>query len=299
LNRESSALTRAQALLLDAHFVIEQGARHGAGLYFNFNGTAGVWRRAAILEAGGWHHDTLTEDMDLSYRALLAGWRFVYLSDVVAPAELPAEMNAWKGQQFRWAKGSIQVAKKILPAIARAEVPRRVKREALLHLTANLSYPLMLILCLLLVPAVLTRAATPAIDLPFCALALVSLATYYVASQRAIAGARPGGARAAIARLPLLMAVGCGLCVNQARAVGEALFGKPSEFVRTPKQGSARVAKYRGARTWVPVIELGLAIYLAAGAALAVRGGQWLALPFLVLFAIGFAYVGVFSLARR
>ncbi len=191
------------------------------------------------------------------------------------------------------------MAKKLLPSIVRADVPRRVKREALLHLTANLSYPLMLLLWVRLGPAVLQRTATLAVDLPICALTLLSLATYYVASQRAITADRPGGAWAALARLPVLMAVGCGLCVNQARAVGEALWGTPSEFVRTPKQGSAGASRYKGARTWGPIVELALAAYNAIGAVLAVRGGQWLALPFLLLFAFGFTYVGTLSIARR
>src|SRR5581483_4705383 len=157
VNRDYSRLTELQAMMLDGHFVIEHTARYRSGRFFNFNGTAGMWRRSAIEDAGGWSHDTLTEDMDLSYRAQLRGWQFIYLKDVVSPAELPVEMNAFKSQQFRWAKGSIQVAKKLLPAIWRSKVPFNVKLEAFFHLTNNFAYPLLLLLSMLLLPNLLVR----------------------------------------------------------------------------------------------------------------------------------------------
>src|ERR687883_106700 len=141
INQDYSLLTKVQSILLDAHFVLEHGGRNRSGHFFNFNGTAGIWRRAAIVDAGGWQHDTLTEDLDLSYRAQLRGWRFVYLPEIEAPAELPVEMSSFKSQQFRWAKGSIQVAKKMLPTILRAEIPFSVKMEAFFHLTNNFAYP--------------------------------------------------------------------------------------------------------------------------------------------------------------
>ena len=159
LNRDHSALTRVQAILLDGHFVIEHTARHRSGRFFNFNGTAWVWRRKAIDEAGGWQHDTLTEDLDLSYRAQMAGWKFRFLSEVTAPAELPVEVNAFKRQQFRWAKGSIQVMRKLLPDVMKADVPLRQKMEAFYHLTGNLCYPLMLVMCLLALPMLMLRAS--------------------------------------------------------------------------------------------------------------------------------------------
>ena len=159
VNRDYSRLTELQAMMLDGHFVIEHTARHRSGRFFNFNGTAGIWRRSAIDDAGGWSHDTLTEDMDLRYRAQLRGWQFVYLKDVVSPAELPVEMNAFKSQQFRWAKGSIQVAKKLLPTIWRSKVPFSVKLEAFFHLTNNFAYPLLLLLSVLLLPNLLVRHA--------------------------------------------------------------------------------------------------------------------------------------------
>jgi cellulose synthase/poly-beta-1,6-N-acetylglucosamine synthase-like glycosyltransferase len=158
VNRDFSALTEVQALMLDGHFIMEHAGRNWSGRFFNFNGTAGIWRRAAIADAGGWQHDTLTEDMDLSYRAQLRGWRFIYLPEIAAPAELPVEMSAFKAQQFRWAKGSIQVAMKLLPAILRSKSATFAqKSEAVFHLTNNLAYPLLLLLSLLLLPNLVFR----------------------------------------------------------------------------------------------------------------------------------------------
>jgi cellulose synthase/poly-beta-1,6-N-acetylglucosamine synthase-like glycosyltransferase len=189
VNRHYSLLTEVQAVLLDGHFVLEHGARSGAGLFFNFNGTAGVWRRAAIEEAGGWEHDTLTEDTDLSYRAQLAGWKFVYLPDVECPSELPVDMNAFKTQQARWAKGLLQTAGKILPRVLRARLPWQVKLEAFYHLTAGISYPLMLLLSALLLPAMIVRFyqgwwQVLWIDLPLFLLATGSVSSFYLVAQR-------------------------------------------------------------------------------------------------------------------
>src|SRR3954468_7985878 len=158
LNRDYSLLTRIEAILLDGHFILEHGARSRTGDFFNFNGTAGMWRRQAISDGGGWQHDTLTEDTDLSYRSQLKGWKFKYLQDVECPAELPIEMTAFKTQQARWAKGLIQVGKKILPKVFSSDVPRHIKMEAWYHLTANLSYPLMIVLSTLLMPAMIIRS---------------------------------------------------------------------------------------------------------------------------------------------
>src|SRR5262249_17936565 len=227
LNRDHSALTETQALLLDGHFVVEHGARYRAGRFFNFSGTAGVWRKAAILDAGGWQHDTLTEDMDLSYRAQLRGWRFVFVADAAVPAELPVEMGAFKSQQFRWAKGQTQVARKLLPQVLCAPLPAPVKLEAFFHLTNNVAYRLLLLVCLLIVPnlAVVhahSLAEVVILDAPLFFGATLSIAAFYVVSQRELA---PGGGWRALARLPWIMALCAGLCVSQARAVVEALLG--------------------------------------------------------------------------
>jgi cellulose synthase/poly-beta-1,6-N-acetylglucosamine synthase-like glycosyltransferase len=304
VNRDYSRLTELQAMMLDGHFVIEHTARHRSGRFFNFNGTAGIWRRSAIDDAGGWSHDTLTEDMDLSYRAQLRGWQFVYLKDVVSPAELPVEMNAFKSQQFRWAKGSVQVAKKLLPTIWRSKVSFGVKLEASFHLTNNFAYPLLLLLCVLLLPNLLVRprhgwSEVMLIDLPLFFGTTLSIASFYITSQREI----NRDWRKTLKRLPLMMSLGIGLCINQTRAVVEALVGSTSgEFVRTPKHGVIRrfegwtAKKYRATKTLIPFAEVLLAVYFAFATIVAMVAGHYVSMPFLILFFMGFAYVGVLSL---
>jgi cellulose synthase/poly-beta-1,6-N-acetylglucosamine synthase-like glycosyltransferase len=298
LNRDSSLLTRAQAILLDGHFVIEQAARAAAGCFFNFNGTAGIWRRQAIVEAGGWSQDTLTEDLDLSYRAQLAGWRFRFLSEVTVPAELPVDVHAFKRQQFRWAKGSIQTARKLLRRLLAAPLPWRVKLEATIHLTNNASYPLMVLLALLLFPAMwLRREVAPgrwlAFDVPMFLGATAAVVVFYLASQ-AIA---VGDWRRTLRVLPAVLGLGIGLAVNNARAVLEGLFQDGGVFERTPKyriEGGAsdwRGKSYRARRGTTTWSETALAAYLAASTAAAVRLGMWWALPFLYLFLQGSVYI--------
>jgi hypothetical protein len=306
LNRAAGPLTEVQALLLDGHFAVEQTARARTGRFFNFNGTAGLWRRAAIESAGGWQHDTLTEDLDLSYRALLAGWRFAYLLDQSVPAELPADINAFKSQQFRWAKGSVQVARKLLPAVVRSRQPLRVKIEAALHLTHNLPYLLTAALALLAVPALVWseggRAAPLALELALAAGAVLVTAGYLLAAERGIHG-RLGGRRAlaVVARVPALLAVTAGISLSQARAVIEGAAGRPSEFVRTPKSGEVGAARrgpgYLARAGLTPILELAAAAWLAVGLGQAIAAGRLAAAPILALFAIGFACVGVASLA--
>jgi len=302
LNRDYSALTQAQAILLDGHFVIEHAARNRSGRFFNFNGTAGIWRRQAIADGGGWQHDTLTEDLDLSYRAQLAGWRFLYLPDLVTPAEVPVEMNAFKSQQHRWAKGSIQTALKLLPLIRRADVPKEVKREAFFHLTANVGYLLMIPLTILLPITVVVRVShgwyeVLLLDIPFFAAATFSVVAFYAASQ-----AEQGkGWWDRVKWVPLVMALGIGLAVNQARAVVEALMGYETGFTRTPKHGVQRAGEsvarkhYKAAVTLQPVVELALAAYMTYGVVYLVQREVYYSLPFLVLFQVGFGYVGLAS----
>ena len=296
LNRGASLLTEVQALLLDGHFVVEQASRARGGRFFNFNGTAGVWRRAAIVDAGGWQSDTLTEDLDLSYRALLRGWRFVYRLDQAVPAELPADMVAFESQQFRWAKGSVQVARKLLPAVLRAPLPWRVKLDAFFHLTQNVPYLVTFGLLFAMVPALLARGApSPGelawIHLPAVVLSALTLISYCVTSQKAL-GRR--NILATLARLPAYVAITAGISFNQARAVLEGALGKPSEFVRTPKTGAigARPVARRCRPTYDrrTIVELLMAAQLAAGAAIAVSVGRVaIAVP-LALFAAGFAW---------
>src|ERR1700704_3875785 len=305
LNRDSSHLTQAQAIFLDGHFVIEHTARNRSGRFFNFNGTAGVWRRETIEDAGGWQHDTLTEDLDLSYRAQLRGWQFVYLPEVVSPAEVPVEMNAFKTQQHRWAKGSIQTARKLLPRILRSDLPREVKVEAFFHLTANFTYPLMILLTVLMPVSMVIRFKhgwyeVLLLDLPFFWTATVSVVLFYVASQREIGIAW----WKRLQYLPFIMALGIGMCVNQSKAVIEALVGYETGFNRTPKTGmqgrdrSWLKKRYRTLLTAQPLLELALGAYLTSAIWFALDKGVYFSLPFLLLFQWGFFNVGLVSLLQ-
>ncbi len=306
INRGFSLLTRIQSLMLDGHFVIEHGARQRSGRFFNFNGTAGIWRMRAIRDAGGWEHDTLTEDMDLSYRAQLKGWRFIYLPEVVAPAEIPVEMASFKSQQHRWAKGSIQVCRKMLPTILRADVPFRVKTEAFFHLTNNFAYLLMIFLALLLLPNLLVRTQhgwreVMLIDMPLFFGTTFSIGTFYVVAHKQLYG----GAWKAVAKVPLLMSLGIGLSINNAKAVIEGMVGHQTEFVRTAKHGvqdrttSWHNLRYHAKRGFVPVIEILFALYFVATIAVAIMNGHFVSLPFLLLFFLGYVYVGATSLFQR
>src|ERR1700757_705974 len=262
INRNYSFLTEVEAILLDGHFVLEHSGRARSGVFFNFNGTAGMWRRKAIEEAGGWEHDTLTEDTDLSYRAQLKGWKFLYLQDVECPAELPVEMTAFKTQQARWAKGLIQVAKKILPMVFTSDAPRPVKVEAWYPLTANLSYPLMIVLSVLLMPAMIIRFYQGwfqmlLIDFPLFMASTFSISSFYLVSQKELF---PKKWFRTFLYLPFLMSLGIGLTVTNTKAVIEALLGIQSSFKRTPKYRvekrgeKSKAAKYRKRLGIVPWI---------------------------------------------
>ncbi len=303
LNREFSILTQAQSLLLDGHFIIEHTARNRSGCFFNFNGTAGIWRKATIHSAGGWQHDTLTEDLDLSYRAQLKGWQFVFLPEIISPAEVPVDMNAFKSQQHRWAKGSIQTARKLLPQILTSDLPYAVKREAFLHLTNNIAYLLMVVMCVMMPISMMLRFkhglyATLWLDLPIFLASTASVGFFYVATARELGFTW----WQRLKFLPFLLSLGVGMAINQSRAVLEALAGRQSEFTRTPKTGSqgkavAAVKKaYRGQRNWVPAVELLFGLYFTFAVYFAVEWRIWASLPFLVLFQLGFLYVGVSSL---
>ena len=306
INRNYSFLTEVEAILLDGHFVLEHSGRARSNVFFNFNGTAGVWRRQAIEDAGGWEHDTLTEDTDLSYRAQLVGWKFIYLQDVECPAELPVEMTAFKTQQARWAKGLIQTAKKILPRVLKSDQPFRVKMEAWYHLTANLSYPLMIVLSVLLMPAMIIRFYQGwfqmlYIDLPLFMASTFSISSFYLVSQRVLF---PRTWPRALLYLPFLMALGIGLTITNTRAVLEALIGKQSAFARTPKyrveskKDKVGANKYRKRLGWVPWVELLIGAYFALAIYYAVDNENYLTVPFLVLFVIGYWYTGLMSLLQ-
>ena len=306
INRHYSFLTEVEAILLDGHFVLEHSARARTRVFFNFNGTAGMWRRVAIDEAGGWEHDTLTEDTDLSYRAQLKGWKFVYLQDVECPAELPVEMTAFKTQQARWAKGLIQVSKKILPRVLKSDEPRHVKIEAWYHLTANLSYPLMIVLSVLLMPAMIIRFYQGwfqmlYIDLPLFMASTFSISSFYLVSQKELF---PIKWPRALLYLPLLMSLGIGLTITNTIAVLEALVGKQTAFARTPKyrveskKDKVLGAKYRKRLGWVPWIELLIGTYFALAIFYAIDNENYFTVPFLLLFVVGYWCTGLMSLLQ-
>mgnify|MGYP001799629893 FL=1 len=303
LNRNYSTLTELQALMLDGHFVAEQTSRSRTGCFFNFNGTAGIWRIATIADAGGWRHSTVTEDLDLSYRAQMRDWRCVYLPEIQVPAELPMEMNSFKSQQFRWAKGSSQVARQLLPSILRADLPAYIKWEAFFHLTNNFNYLLMLLLLVLSLPYQLYVTYDWRYALffygPLSLSTSFSLISFYLIAQR-----QPHTnwfSWDLLKHLMLLMGVGIGLSINQSLAICDGLLRSNTDFVRTPKHGVIRTTenwldkKYRAAKSWVPYGELIMMVYLMLTIAIAFTNHHYLSLPFLILFLAGYVYT--FSLS--
>jgi len=306
LNSDYSLLTNVETILLDGHFVVEHGGRSRRGTFFNFNGTAGVWRRKAIESAGGWEHDTLTEDTDLSYRAQLKGWKFLYLPQIECASELPVDMNGFKAQQARWAKGLMQTAKKILPKVFASDAPWHVKAEAFFHLTANISYPLMVLLSTMLLPAMIVRFYQGwfqmlVIDLPLFLASTCSISSFYLVAQREL---RPKTWWRTFLYMPFVMATGIGISVRNAQAVIEALIGKKSEFARTPKykiegkKGSFVKKSYRNKVGWMPFAEIVLGIYFALTVVYAITNENYATVPFLLLFVWGYLYTGFMSLGQ-
>ncbi len=307
LNRGYNLLTEVQAILLDGHFLLEHPGRAGAGLFFNFNGTAGILRRQMIEQAGGWEHDTLTEDCDLSYRAQLKGWKFLYLPDLESPSELPVEIYAFQVQQSRWAKGLTQVALKLLPTILRSRVSWRQKLEAIFHLTPNISYPMMVIVSALLLPVMIVRFYMGwfemlLLDLPLILMTFCSIVAFYMASQRV---RQPEGWKRSFALMPALLAVGIGLTVINSRAVLEALLRIESPFARTAKyaiSGNQRIKLkpvYRRKSGLLPFIEIGVGTCFLAMVAFAVDTYNFLTVPFLLLFVGGYYWAGFGTLREE
>ncbi len=307
INGTYNLLTRLQTIMLDGHFVVEQTVRNRTGGFFNFNGTAGIWRRSAIEMSGGWQHDTLTEDTDLSFRAQLMGWRFVYLLDEDAPSEIPVEINAFKAQQRRWAKGVMQVGIKLYRRIWLAPLPLRVKLEMFFRLTGNISYPLMIFVSLLQFPLLLVRYNQGfyhlmIFDVPLLFFSTISVLLFYGTGVWYLD--REGRAPRLL-HLPLVMALGIGLAFSNARAVLEAMVGMKSEFVRTPKYRVENATdetwkrkKYKRKRGWLPLLELGFAFYFLLAILYAVRMHLWGPIPFLMLFLFGYGYMGMMSLLQ-
>lgn len=321
INRNKNMLTRLQSIFLDGHFALEQTVRNRSGRFFTFNGTAGVWRKSAISDAGGWEHDTITEDMDLSYRAQMKGWRFIYLNDYETPAELPEDMDGFKAQQHRWTKGCIQVCQKMLPDIWRSHAPLKAKLEATTHLTCNYSYLALILLCLLVMP-ICTGLIAPQgawewnsprmllVTFTLFFFATVTVCLFYILAEAVV---RPRRWWMVFVLLLPLLALGVGMAVNNAKAVLEAVFGKPSEFVRTPKfgeskEGSLSIEKrangYKALKSvLVPVLELCFGLFFGLveiGNLVAVFSGYPQCFLNFVLMApfLGFFYTSISSLLR-
>lgn len=315
INRQKNLLTRLQSIFLDGHFALEQTCRNRSGRFFTFNGTAGVWRKCAIFDGGGWEHDTITEDMDLSYRVQMKGWKFVYLNDYVTPAELPEDMDGFKAQQHRWTKGCIQVCQKMLFTIWRSNAPLKAKMEATTHLTCNYSYLALILLCFLVMPIALGAIKpsgewqweSPQMIILTSALfffASVAVMLFYVVAEAIV---KPRRWWMVFPLIIPLLALGVGMAVNNAKAVLEAVFGQKSEFVRTPKfgesnQGALSIEKrakgYKAIKSiLVPALELLLGLFFAAIEVVKLISGDIPGFLFMLPF-LGFFYTGLCSLAR-
>jgi cellulose synthase/poly-beta-1,6-N-acetylglucosamine synthase-like glycosyltransferase len=305
INPGYSFLTGMQALLLDGHFVIEHVARSGNGCFFNFNGTAGVFRRECIVDAGGWQHDTLTEDMDLSYRAQLQGWKFAYLPELACPAELPVDMNAFLTQQHRWAKGSVQTGRKLMGRIWRAPIRLHAKLEAVFHLFGNVAFPLLLAVILVAMPLQAARLLGSG-EVPYMfslieglplLLATASVLLYYGFSQLVLSRFTPH----TLLQLPMVLALGAGVCVNNTTALIQAMRRNPGEFRRTPKhnvrsdQHRVGLIRYQSPRGLLPLVELGLGGWAATTCLLSLVLGEPASAMFHGVFAAGLFWVGARS----
>jgi len=292
VNRGASWLTRAQANGIDGHFIIEQEVRSAKHLFLNFNGTAGVWRKNCIADAGGWHHDTLTEDLDLSYRAQLKGWKIKYIPHVIAPAELPVHINALKRQQFRWAKGSIQTARKLLKDLWRSSNPLIKKIEATIHLTHYVVHPLMLFNLIISLPLISTRSPFLWVLPVFLFSAIGPLLMYWVAMGKE--GQTIWGR---IYNLVMMLILGMGLSLNNSLAVFEALLGKQSAFLRTPKfniqEGNIAINKneYFLPRDPFAWVEIFLALYATGLLIYVLNQEVWSLVIWMILYASGYIYI--------
>jgi cellulose synthase/poly-beta-1,6-N-acetylglucosamine synthase-like glycosyltransferase len=299
LNHGFSVLTRAQSIGIDGHFIVEQIARGWNSLFMNFNGTAGIWRRAAIVSGGGWQWDTLTEDLDLSYRVQFEGWKALYLPDLVVPAELPETIAAFRSQQFRWAKGSFQTLIKMLPRLWQEKCSWFKKFEAVMHISGYGVHPLMLALSILALPLLLVtrHVALPAwffgvTALPL-GLSILGPSVLYVYAQCVVD--RRNGWKS-IYWMPVLMVVGVGLAFSNTRAIIEAIRGRQSEFVRTPKRGDNKGRLYAESFSVIALAEIALGIYGVYTVQVYMQAGRFGAVPFLMLYACGYLYMGILSI---
>jgi cellulose synthase/poly-beta-1,6-N-acetylglucosamine synthase-like glycosyltransferase len=305
LNREYSLITKTEAIALDGHFVIEQAVRNRAGFFINFNGTGGIWRKECILDAGNWEADTLTEDLDLSYRAQMKGWKFKYLINFTSPAELPSDINSLKSQQFRWTKGAIETAKKIYPRVLRSNLSFKMKIQSFIHLCSNLAYPFILIAGVLNLPVLLIKESGQYDDvykfMSFFIFAFISSFIFYLYSQKDV---YPDWQKRII-YFPVFLAGSMGLSVNNTIAVFEGLINKKSEFVRTPKykimdnKDSWVDKKYLTKKiSFATIVEAVLSIYCFTGVVLSIVYAQIAALPFQLMFSLGYGMMAYLSIRQ-
>jgi cellulose synthase/poly-beta-1,6-N-acetylglucosamine synthase-like glycosyltransferase len=303
LNEEYSLLTKAQAFGLAAHFVVEQAGRNSAGFFINFNGTAGVWRKECIEDAGNWESDTLTEDLDLSYRAQIRGWKFLFLNDVVTPSELPAEINSLKNQQYRWTKGAVETARKILPKIWKSRLPLKLKIHSTFHLTNNLVYPFILILAILNLPLVLVKNRLPEskiylIIFAFFVISFWASFIFYALSQKTLYG----DWKKRLMLFPVFMSGSMGFSINNTRAVIAGLLNFRTPFVRTPKYrimgkgGSFNAKFYRMKLDRTVIFEILMAVYSCIGIVIAVCYFELGIMPFMFMFFLGYSLIGYLSI---
>lgn len=306
LNEDYSMLTRAQSFGLAGHFVVEQNGRNSAGYFMNFNGTAGMWRKTCIEESGNWQDDTLTEDLDLSYRAQMKGWKFIFLTDVVTPAELPAEINALKSQQYRWTKGAVETARKILPQLWKSKLPLSIKIHSTMHLTNNFVYPFILLLALLNLPIIIIKNNFPESGVFFVIFSFFLLSfggsfLFYALSQKTLY-------KNWIKRMflfPVFMSGSMGFSINNTKAVLQALFRKKTPFIRTPKyemigkKGSFLGKEYGIFMDRMVLMELFMAIYSCLSLVIAIYYFEIGIIPFLLMFFAGFSVIGYLSIKHH
>jgi cellulose synthase/poly-beta-1,6-N-acetylglucosamine synthase-like glycosyltransferase len=299
INKDYSIFTHTQSLGIDGHFIVEQSARAFSGLFMNFNGTAGIWRKQTIVEAGGWKHDTLTEDLDLSYRAQLAGWKATFVPDVVVPAEIPQTVAAFKSQQFRWAKGSIQTAIKLLPRLIHSDLSLFQKIQAYFHLTHYAIHPFMVILAVLGLPVILAAETRITTGFFVGIGSLMSLATFAPSTLYWFSQKQAGiHWFKRLIGIPILMFTGVGIAISNSRAVLEAVLGIESGFIRTPKAGNSTLKEYTVKMPILPILELVLSAYCWYSVVQFFPLNKWFVAPFLIIYAIGFGYIGLLGLLQ-
>jgi len=302
LNRDENLLTKSVAIGIDGHFVIEQPARSWNGLFLNFNGTGGLWKREAIDDAGGWRAVTLTEDLELSYRAQLKGWEIYLLHDLVVPGEIPASYEAFKSQQFRWAKGSIQTGKLLLPRILKAPLPLGVKIHSIFHLTQYSMHACMLMVALLSVPLLITISQHSDNLVKWWLLGLLPILAASIGPSQLYLVSQAAQGRSIwkhFKMLPALMITGFGISISNTTAVIEALRGVDSAFIRTPKKGQKVAKSYQVKRNNLPWYETAMGFYTLGSLSFAILTFKLFLAPYLLLYSIGFFTVGISSLRER